>query len=60
VRFRLPYSITVKQLENTLELMRMLIYTSPGWRKILEQTSEDFYAVEGDFWDAIHDDLRLD
>jgi len=60
VRFRLPYSITVRQLENTLELLRILIYTSPGWRTILEQTSEDFYSVEGAFWDAIHDDLSLD
>ena len=60
VRFRLPYSITERTLENTLELLRILIYTSPGWRTILEKTSEDFYSVEGEFWDAIHNDLKLD
>src|SRR4030095_8779262 len=60
VRFRLPFSITETTLENTLELMRILIFTSPGWRTILEKTSEDFYVVEGAFWDAIHDDLKLD
>ena len=60
VRFRLPFSMTVRQLENTLELLRILISISPDWQRTLEMTSEDFYAVEYDFWEAIHTPIRLD
>jgi len=38
----------------------MLISISPDWQKILEMTSEDFYAVEYEFWEAIHSPIRLD
>lgn len=55
-RFRLAYLSTVNQKKTMYELLRALTTTSPRWRKILTERSEDFYYVEDWFWEAINPD----